>query len=58
MEETTMTIEKLQEKVAENYKFETETAEAMMRKIIDEIVEETVAVLRDEKLINIVEAEK
>ena len=55
MIEATMTIEQLQDKVAENYKFETETAKAIMRKIINEIVQETVAVLRDEKLINIVE---
>jgi len=55
MEEVTMTIEKLQGRVAEKYKFENETAATIMRKIINEIVQETVAVLRDEKLINIVE---
>ena len=48
-----MTMAQLQEKVAGMYKFQTDGSTTILRKIIDEIVEETVAVLRDERLISI-----
>jgi hypothetical protein len=51
--ENIMTMAQLQEKVAGMYKFETDGSTTIRRKIVDEIVGETVAVLRDERLISI-----